>query len=267
MFGAASSTGRIDLYSYEQQSDSSLSSILTKTTSSITDDALCLSLDWNHDGSSVLSSDSKGGLSLHNLREDGSLYKLQTIKNSHTIFNSPSEVWTCAFSSTNNNTVYSGGDDGFLRAWDLRTNTKIADIGMREFEGVGVTCLSVHPNIPHLLAAGSYDEKIRFYDDRMLLAKKNTLARLNCNGGVWRIKWHPTQSNMLLVAAMHHGCIVANVDINRIHNSAPTKIVQDFTCHESMAYGADWFPKKDGTTVAASCSFYDCQAFLWNINA
>ena len=35
-----------------------------------------------------------------------------------------------------------------------------------------------------------------------------------------------------------------------------------FTCHESMAYGADWI---EGD-VSASCSSYDRQAFILDAN-
>mmetsp|Transcript_28364 Transcript_28364/g.83458 ORF Transcript_28364/g.83458 Transcript_28364/m.83458 type:complete len:82 (-) Transcript_28364:132-377(-) len=58
---------------------------------------------------------------------------------------------------------------------------------------------------------------------------------------------------------------------------AAAEIVAEFREHESMAYGADWLvPKRNGgdggaltdsndnSWVAASCSFYDRQAFIWD---
>ena len=72
---------------------------------------------------------------------------------------------------------------------------------------------------------------------------------------------------------MHGGCrIVQVVNLetgdeggNKEAKSAiKANITAEFTEHKSMAYGADWlYHATDQTEAAASCSFYDRQAFIW----
>lgn len=160
-----------------------------------------------------------------------------------------------------------------LKIWDIRSTTKPTQTISKEFES-GVTAISSHPSIDNIFAAGSYDEHVRLYDIRML---QEPLCKVHVGGGVWRIKWHPLcrlggngKNNKLLVAAMHGGCSV--IDCNELTNASQSsdvsaRVVLSFTEHKSMAYGADWIWFNDQSElreVAASCSFYDRQAFLWD---
>ena len=208
--------------------------------------------------------------------------------NAHNMFGCPSEVWTCSFLKGNTNVVLSGADDGTLKSWDVRnTQRHIHKIGgdNAEFEA-GVTSISSHPTLDHVFAMGSYDEYVRIYDYRRM-DNKEPMAKVHVGGGVWRMKWHPScweddddatttstydrrdnNSGKILVAAMHGGCRIVNIP--GLGNSTPddnnnaVEILSQFTAHESMAYGADWISfGKCKEAVAASCSFYDRQAFLW----
>ena len=82
----------------------------------------------------------------------------------------------------------------------------------------------------------------------------------------------------MLVAAMHGGCRIVNIHgLNNAFSNGNSgmeeaadgneadgvKILSKFTAHESMAYGADWVWVSHSNCAAASCSFYDRQAFLW----
>ena len=96
------------------------------------------------------------------------------------------------------------------------------------------------------------------------------MVKVHVGGGVWRIKWHPScwyneahSSGKMLVAAMHGGCRVVNANALDTQVDGDVSILSKFTEHKSMAYGADWI-SFDQCDVAASCSFYDRQAFLWN---
>lgn len=160
-----------------------------------------------------------------------------------------------------------------LKIWDFRqTQRPTHKVGGTEFEA-GVTAISPHPTADYIFAAGSYDEYVRIYDHRKM---GQPMAKINVGGGVWRIKWHPTcweQNNettttthgygKMLVAAMHGGCRVVNTSAE---NVGSVEIVSKFTAHESMAYGADWVWSHNSSSgeVAASCSFYDRHAFLWD---
>lgn len=117
------------------------------------------------------------------------------------------------------------------------------------------------------------------YDQRRM---GGPLSKVSVGGGVWRIKWHPScweeedggaasreKRGRVLVAAMHGGCRI--VDLPSLGGYAgeeeelPASVLSEFNAHESMAYGADWiwFGDDSKGEAAASCSFYDRQAFIW----
>jgi diphthamide biosynthesis protein 7 len=163
-----------------------------------------------------------------------------------------------------------------MKVWDIRhTQRPVHKVGDTEFEA-GVTAISSHPSLDNIFAVGSYDEHVRLYDYRKM---DEPLSKVSVGGGVWRIKWHPstwsgycTESRnvgKLLVAAMHGGCRVVyfpslNDDLEE-YTADDACILSKFTAHESMAYGADWI--SFGTPeleAAASCSFYDRKAFIWD---
>ena len=157
-----------------------------------------------------------------------------------------------------------------LKVWDIRQTRNASQTINKEFEA-GITAISSHPYIDRMFAVGSYDEYVRLYDCRML---KEPFWKVHVGGGVWRIKWHPLCSKncenteKLLVASMHGGCRV--IQCNDLHNSSEmpsAEVVSSFTEHKSMVYGADWvlFDKQDSIReVAATCTFYDRQAYLWS---
>ena len=156
-----------------------------------------------------------------------------------------------------------------LKIWDIRqTQRPTHKIGDSEFEA-GVTAISSHPVLDHIFAAGSYDEYVRIYDNRKM---DQPMTKVCVGGGVWRIKWHPScgddeSHGKMLVAAMHGGCRVVNVPALNAHSDGDVdnvEILSKFTAHESMAYGADWvWSGHSSCAAAASCSFYDRQAFIW----
>jgi len=101
------------------------------------------------------------------------------------------------------------------------------------------------------------------------------MTKVCVGGGVWRIKWHPScwddkshDRGKMLVAAMHGGCRVVNLPTlgnQSDGDDASVETLSEFTAHESMAYGADWVSfGQSSREAAASCSFYDRQAFMWD---
>jgi diphthamide biosynthesis protein 7 len=227
----------------------------------------------------IVSSYSDGTVALHDVscapsaNEDSTPYNFSIKEtqrwNAHTMFGCPSEVWTCSFLRGNAHVVMSGADDCSLKIWDIRqTQRPTHKIGNSEFES-GVTAISAHPALSHIFAAGSYDEYVRIYDHRKV---DEPMTKFRVGGGVWRIKWHPSAHNhgKMLVAAMHGGCRVVNIptlDTQSGTGADDVEILSKFTAHESMAYGADWIcygQSLASCEAAASCSFYDRQAFIWN---
>ena len=117
------------------------------------------------------------------------------------------EVWITAFNYHNTSIIYSGADDSLFKGWDSRA------LGSPTFVNrthqAGVTSIQSHPLQQHVLVTGSYDEYVRLWDTRSL---KQPVAEHSVGGGVWRLKWHPTDKAKLLVAAMHNGFWTLNVD-------------------------------------------------------
>ena len=66
----------------------------------------------------------------------------------------------------------------------------------------GVCSISSHPTIQHLLVTGSYDENILVWDNRFM---KVPVSEINTGGGVWRLKWHPSDPSRILAACMYNG--------------------------------------------------------------
>ncbi|EDX01035.1 diphthine methyltransferase [Drosophila yakuba] len=207
---------------------------------------LALALDWRHDGQHIqlAISDSKGGLSLLNYSPQGEIIRERSWL-SHGF-----EAWTCAFDRWSPHLLYSGGDDMLLMAHDLRTEQRA---WTNRAHMAGVTCLLSHPRHKNHLLTGSYDEQLRLFDTRSM---KRTLAQLDLSGGIWRLKPHPAQPDLILAACMYTNFSVVELDV-----AAPgLSLLGAYEEHESICYGADWAPfrnKDDASLTMATCSFYD----------
>ena len=64
--------------------------------------------------------------------------------------------------------MFSGADDCTLKGWDLRSPPKHPAFVDRRTHGAGVCCLQSSPLLEHLLVSGSYDERVRLWDTRMM---------------------------------------------------------------------------------------------------
>lgn len=234
---------------------------------------LCLALSWDSDyiekSARIVSSYSDGRVAIHDVEklDDGKLELLE-IESwvGHEMFTVASEVWSAAFvGGKGTQLVMSGGDDVTLKLWDLRATARPIQV-LKHFDA-GVTVIAPHPRRPNLVACGSYDETIACYDIRMPARPVGHSGPLG--GGIWRIKWHPYDDNRMLVAAMHGGCRIVQVDESDDDTIVMTA-TKEFTEHKSMAYGADWLVcnhpnEEEGYfEAAASCSFYDRAVYLWD---
>ena len=299
LFASACASGRVHLHSLMKQNNQWNLSHVTSSNEP-TEEGLCLSLAWNdfvdaasQDTDQIVSSYSNGTVALHKvfgeINNNNAISIEETHRwNAHTLFGCPAEVWTCSFLKGDANVVLSGADDVTLKVWDIRQTQKhIQKVGESEFEA-GVTAISPHPKLDHVFAVGSYDEYVRVYDYRKM---NEPLVKCHVGGGVWRIKWHPSNWHdggpsshdcvgKMLIASMHGGCRVVDVtaewdtDISLSSSSsddatilskftAHESMAVSFTAHESMCYGADWICLSNTCETAASCSFYDRQAFIW----
>lgn len=81
-------------------------------------------------------------------------------------------------------------------------------------------------------------------------------------GGVWRLKWHPTDPRLLLAACMHAGFALLSAD----GAAGSFEVAEEYPHQKTLAYGADWCREvgKGGASTVATCSFYDRLVHVWS---
>jgi diphthamide biosynthesis protein 7 len=236
---------------------------------------MALSLEYDAAGGALAASFSDGGLRL--LRTGAATLETTAAWRAHDL-----EAWVAAYDRHDSNVIYSGGDDGALKCWDARAGGRAPAWVDRRAHGAGVCCVAGAPLRPHLLASGSYDDAARLWDARRpgrpLLA-----AAAPAGGGVWRLKWHPTDPALLLAACMHGGFALLRADVGAVFDSggaegastegggtdnsgaATLEVVERYAHQRTLAYGAGWCAEVGarGASVAATASFYDRLLHVW----
>ncbi|KAJ7103526.1 WD40-repeat-containing domain protein [Mycena belliarum] len=262
VLGIADSEGNVSLHEW-QETESQL-----QTHSSVScapSDILCLSLDWssrrNTSGiGSLVVSLSNGSLCILSPRE-GSTSGLSVTDTWHA---HDYEPWIAAWDYWDSCLLLSGGDDLRLKGWDTRQGFSQPTFTNKRFDA-GITSIQSHPHTENLFAVGSYDNTVRLFDKRKMLAP---VTNVDVGGGAWRVKWHPsaTRKNDLLVACMHDGFKIVRFTTEGAGLDGGDSIKR-FDNHTSLAYGADWSFAETGRseeTSIATCSFYDHALHLWS---
>lgn len=103
----------------------------------------------------------------------------------------------------------------------------------------------------HVFLTGSYDEELRYFDKR---SPKSSLCNINLYGGIWRIKQHPFNKQLLVTANMYK-----NFSVIKLDNKLPSfNICAEYFEHKSICYGVDWCPEiENDKYYLSTCSFYD----------
>ncbi|XP_077456911.1 diphthine methyltransferase isoform X2 [Stigmatopora argus] len=232
VLGLAAATGELQLYTLSDSQEGS-SNLQALNSVELGGDQLALSLDWStgrlDSDVRVVCSDSAGRVSVLSL-DEGALTILSQWK-AHDF-----EAWISAFSYWDTQLVYSGGDDCKLKGWDLRISpSSPAFVSKRH--SMGVCSIHSNPHREHILATGSYDEKVLLWDGRNM---RQPFSESMLGGGVWRLKWHPTQEHLLLAACMHNDFHILHCQQTIESNKGDCPVVASYILHNSLAYGADW---------------------------
>ncbi|KAJ1946978.1 hypothetical protein GGF37_000794 [Kickxella alabastrina] len=272
LVGVACADGELSVYSANAASDTEFLSPICSTEGPTSEGSMCCSLDWSNrlntsDTPEIATSHSDGSMRMLQFAES----RLQTLSQwqAH-----DAEAWITSFDYWNPAIVYSGGDDARLKGWDTRMNmddpTPIFNLRKHE---AGVC--SIHPNFHRqfMLATGSYDDTVMVWDTRSM---RRPLAETNVGGGVWRLKWHPTEPTQLLVGAMYNGFHILDVSVGGLAPLAAAELPEgaaiaietrtSFMEHGSIAYGADWCQTHADSSkgwLVGTCSFYDHAVHLW----
>lgn len=160
------------------------------------------------------------------------------------------EIWYVSQDLHDSNLFYTGSDDCTMKIWDTRSESSVAV--NKSGHKAGVCCIKSSPWDEFVIASGSYDEKVRFWDRRMM---RSPLKSIECGSGTWRVTWNPKERNLMGVAAMRAGFHVVN--------SETVEILQTESVNDHVAYGIDWHP--NGNSLV-SCSFYNNQGQFFNFS-
>ena len=287
IFSAVNSIGQLGVYSLTTNETLQIHKVQCAQVCNRSDGSeLCLSLDWINCGDmSVVLSDSLGRLAFMECCSSGELVCSSQWK-AHAY-----EAWVTAGDHWNVHMVYSGGDDNKFKGWDLRIPGALSGcVFTSSHHSTGVCSIQSHPLREFLLATGSFDETLLIWDSRNMTAPLTKV--LIEDGGIWRLKWHPSDPNLLLAACTRAGAAVFDFTVSL---SMPN--VTWYREHQSLVYGVDWrrrYPHMDtqadqmlsqfsGMRMSdvseqmecrekirnyqiASCSFYDNSLHLWSID-
>ncbi|KAI7813712.1 diphthine methyltransferase isoform X1 [Triplophysa rosa] len=233
LLGMATAGGEIQLYKLTEPQQVTCD-LECESCTVLGPDRLALSLDWSTgrgDSSDVrvVSSDSTGSLTVLSLGEASLTAVCQWKAHDY-------EAWISAFSYWDTQVLFSGGDDCKLKGWDLRMGPSSPTFTSKRHT-MGVCSIHSNPHREHIVATGSYDENVLLWDGRNM---KQPLSETAVGGGVWRLKWHPSQEHLLLAACMHNDFHILHCQQAMDGQDAPCPVLSSYILHNSLAYGADW---------------------------
>ncbi|KAI8477394.1 MAG: WD40 repeat-like protein [Monoraphidium minutum] len=184
------------------------------------------------------------------MEEDGPITSAD-VTNVTTLRGHDGEVFTCAFSPTNQ-LVASGSGDATARIWDLTPGpscgtARVLDHppGDDSSKGKDVTTLEWDPD-GNLLATGAYDGKARVWTKEGRL--KATLERHT--GPVFALRWNK-RGDLLLTSSADESTVVWEV--------ATSSVKQQFSFHGAAVLDADWRNATQFATCSSDNSIHLCK--------
>ncbi|KAF9668411.1 hypothetical protein SADUNF_Sadunf14G0000700 [Salix dunnii] len=255
MLAQADADGHLRVHGLECCSNGGDSLSLREIVGEKISSSMCLCVDWNPSTTSISVGLSDGSVSVVSFSES-QLDVIQEWK-AHDF-----ELWAASFDIHQPQLVYTGSDDCKFSCWDLRDGPSNLVFQNSKVHKMGVCCIAKSPRDPNILITGSYDEYLRLWDVRSISKPVNETS-VCLGGGVWRVKHHPYVPGVVLAACMHNGFAVVKIDEEK------GEVMETYTKHGSLAYGADWQrgnlsqKVKQYSSVVATCSFYDRLLQIW----
>ena len=202
---------------------------------------------------------------------DGNVFinDLNMNKNIHTIKNAHDYgIWSIKLLESDENIYLTGGEDGKIKLWDIRSNSKYININDKSYQSsinyIDMLKCDLSKNI---ILTGSYDEKIIFFDIR------NFPKELKCvktEHSTWDIKQESIKDkNLLFISSIYEGFNIWEINNNKEYDMKHilrlplTKDKEIF--HKTIVYGVDTEKSiKNNSIDVLSCSFYDNLMIYWN---
>ncbi|ONK66230.1 uncharacterized protein A4U43_C06F5570 [Asparagus officinalis] len=255
LLAQADADGCLTLYCLQLNDNSTSGIDLSEVCTEKVSPAMCLCVDWNPSSSSVSLGLSDGSICIASVRESQLQISQSWVAHGY-------EVWATAFDISTPQLLYTGSDDCRFNCWDLREDPSSLVFQNAKSHKMGVCCFAQSPMNSNILLTGSYDEFLRVWDLRSM-SKPVSKYSLCLGGGVWRLKNHPSIEGLVLAACMHNGFAIVRV------GDESADIMESYTKHESLAYGADWQRTEcvqastERGSFVATCSFYDQLLRIW----
>ncbi|KAK3627765.1 hypothetical protein LTR56_018998 [Elasticomyces elasticus] len=273
VLAVATSTGRLMLY--ELQSNDGSMKLASRCSEQVCEaSTLVLSLAWHPSQANVV------GVTLSDGRvclcecTGSEQWAPGTAISVSAVHEHSLEAWTLAFASYDSDTaVLSGGDDLVLQLSTLDDHDAVTHRWQdRKAHEAGVT--AIVPLSSDLVLTGSYDDHLRLLS-APLAGRRQVLADVNLDGGVWRLKTlggscapaspalsEGTRSLIILASCMHAGTRVVKLSRGR-DDVWQFEVLAQFEEHKSMNYGSDFQPSESTLKSIVSTSFYDRLLCLW----
>jgi len=262
LLAVVSADGHLQVFSLCRDGDVRLTKVFPSIR--LVEDAILTHVVWGAGDGCGLAAVAQDGSAHHvEMRPDVGLVSIAQ-RAAHTL-----EVWSVEVPADRPSLVLTGADDSCLLGWDLRQSPDASPaLANRRSHEAGVTALACDPRKPHMLATGSYDERVRLFDLRAMQRGPITQTE-RLGDGAYHLSWHPAWPDVLACAAMRSGFPLLHFSPSRDGGGTLSELAAYAAGaaegeHGSLGYGVSW--RQVGGQrgwMAASASFYDRSVHVW----